>query len=152
MDSIYKEKASCVDGEWITNIHQVRVRVCDMCAICMRASCVCVRACVHAQGRGWFHVFFYYLQVLPSEGNWMWALATHPIILKMVELSLGPGAQVPYFPKPPCPPQHTRVSALMRVFVNTRTRMHAHTDVRFATSPQGTSNISRWRRTIRTHI
>ena len=46
VDAIYREKAPSVDGEWITNLHQL----------------------------------------LPPEDNWMWALATHPTILKMVEL------------------------------------------------------------------
>ena len=54
VDEIYREKAAGVDGEWITNVHQL----------------------------------------LPQHDNWMWALATHPVILKMVELSLGPGAQI----------------------------------------------------------
>ena len=54
VDEIYREKAAGVDGEWITNVHQL----------------------------------------LPPHANWMWALATHPVIVKMVELSLGPGAQI----------------------------------------------------------
>jgi hypothetical protein len=54
VDEIYRDKAAGVDGEWITNVHQL----------------------------------------LPQHDNWMWALATHPVILKMVELSLGPGAQI----------------------------------------------------------
>ena len=54
VDSIYAEKAPFVDGEWITNIHQL----------------------------------------LPMDDNWMWALATHPVVLEMVEESLGTGAQL----------------------------------------------------------
>ena len=54
VDAIYREKAPGVDGEWITNLHQL----------------------------------------LPPEDNWMWALATHPVVIRMVELSLGPDAQI----------------------------------------------------------
>lgn len=42
--------------------------------------------------------------MLPSDDNWMWALATHPTILDMIEMSLGKDA-VLYasvsFPSPP---------------------------------------------------
>ena len=54
VDAIYAEKAADIDGEWITNLHQL----------------------------------------LPQEDNWVWTLATHPVVVGMVELSLGPGAQI----------------------------------------------------------
>jgi hypothetical protein len=54
VDDIYEQKAASVDGEWITNLHQV----------------------------------------LAEDDNWMWGLATHPVIIRMVESSLGPGVQL----------------------------------------------------------